>query len=148
MSKTRVFFYGLFMDPDLLREQGYEPTEPLISKLENFELVLANRATLKPASGAGTWGTLMSLSDQELSQLYSAPSVVDYKAVDVICLSPQNEEMTAKVYILPQDYPLSLPENEDYAKKLHAICQKLSLPSSYSQKIENMISSIKSKNNK
>jgi hypothetical protein len=43
-----VFFYGLFMDAELLREKVITPVETRRAVVENFRLVITQRATLVP----------------------------------------------------------------------------------------------------
>ena len=47
-----VFFYGLFMDVDLLRENGVVPKNPRRGFAPNFALCIGQRATLVPSEGA------------------------------------------------------------------------------------------------
>lgn len=130
------------MDPDLLRNQGYNPDEPTIVKLDNYDLILGERATLTPKSDSTVWGMVIAMSENEASKLYSEPSVSDYKSIDVICQDIAGNDIKAAVYILPFNYPISLPTNSNYAKSLHKICKKMSLPSSYCDKIDAITSEI------
>ena len=145
MSSTKVFFYGLFMDSDLLRDQGLDPQQTVKAKLLDYKLVLANRATMLPSPGSTVWGTLIALNDAELTQLYSAPSVTGYQAIDIICNNEQNEEIRAKTYILPNDYQLLAPDNTNYAKNLRNICIKHALPDSYIRFLNNLINKMENK---
>ena len=140
-----VFFYGLFMDSKLLREQGYHPSGHQISKLEKYKLRLGERATLVMDQTEEVWGTVMSLPETELKSLYSAPSVADYRPIHIKCITEDSEEIAADVYILPKDYKLKPPKDAGYARQLYSICQKLSLPAYYLQNIEDIIAKIENK---
>jgi hypothetical protein len=85
----------------------------------------------------------MNLSDTQLEQLYSAPSVSDYCPVKITCIVGNYLEVNAEVYILPSDYPLQRPRDADYAKELLAITKKINLPISYQNEIGNIIKKIK-----
>ncbi len=142
MNTETIFFYGLFMDPDLLIGEGYSPSSINIAKLEKFNFHLGERATLKPDESESVWGTVMDLKTDELRELYSAPSVSDYMAVDVTCILEDQTEVSSKVYVLPYDYPLTFPTDTGYARKLYDISTKLSLHNDYCLKIKKLIEKI------
>lgn len=119
------------MDPELLKDQGLNPEHPVKAKLTDYKLILADRATMVPTPDSVVWGMVMSLTNQELSHLYAAPSVRDYLAVDIVCLSEQNEKVAAKTYILPSNHPLRSPKDTSYAKNLRYCAIKIELPDSY-----------------
>ncbi len=64
-----VFFYGLFMDEDLLREKGVSPDNRRLAAVENFSLAIGARATLVPAPGYSVHGVVFSLSHSEIDAL-------------------------------------------------------------------------------
>ena len=131
MSKNAVFFYGLFMDPDLLHNSGFSPSEPKIAELRGYKLLIGQRATLVKTKSASAWGTIMNLSDEELKKLYSAPSVSDYGPVAVDCHLQNGGTLDADVYILPDDYALDSPTDTKYIDQLIEIARKLDLPEGY-----------------
>ncbi len=139
MSKTTAFFYGLFMDPDILRDQGLSPSAPIVAKLPDYSFVLGQRASMIPKDGAECWGTIMQLDLAELDRLYSEPSVEMYHPCDVVCQDIKENQIKASTYILPKDYPLDPPSSSDYAQKLLKICSKLALPAPYCDKIKNLV---------
>ncbi len=148
MSSKTIFFYGLFMDPDILRRQGYQPSAPTVAKLNNYAIYLGKRATLLPSDGEQAYGTLMRLSNSELDELYSQPSVHDYQAVNVTCELREDDFIEATTYILPEDFLLAPPLNADYARQLLNICKKMNLPSHYQQKIADIKLSLENQTKK
>ena len=72
--RIEVFFYGLFMDEELLRSKGVHPVNVRMAAVPGFELRTGQRATLQNAN-ACAWGVLMQLTHAEVEQLYSEPSV-------------------------------------------------------------------------
>ena len=56
-----VFFYGLFMDDEILREAGAEPINPRRVCVEEFALRIGQRVTLVPSAGARAYGMLFGL---------------------------------------------------------------------------------------
>jgi hypothetical protein len=45
-----VFFYGLFMDEELLRAKGVQPRSPRQACIRGFALRIGQRATLVPVA--------------------------------------------------------------------------------------------------
>ena len=77
--RADVFFHGLFMDVELLRQKGLEPKGVELATVDGFALRIGERAALVPVAGARVHGVVMSLTPSELDQLYSVPSVQAYK---------------------------------------------------------------------
>jgi hypothetical protein len=50
--RVEVFFYGLFMDEELLRGKGLEPEGGEIAAIDGFALRIGQRAALVPTPGA------------------------------------------------------------------------------------------------
>ena len=102
MSARRVdaFFYGLFMDLDLLRESGVAPTNPRRARVDGYGLRIGQRATLVPAAGARAYGMLMSLTHAELDRLYAAPGLEQYRPEAVLAQSLDGAPTPALCYNL------------------------------------------------
>ena len=64
--RVEVFFYGLFMDEELLRGKGLEPEGGEISAFDGFALRIGQRAALVPTPGAKVYGLVFSLTRSEL----------------------------------------------------------------------------------
>ncbi len=144
MNKITAFFYGWFMDPALLKDKGLSPSDAIVAKLPSYKFILGQRASMIACSGEETWGTLIELSQQELDQLYSEPSVKDYAPIDVICEDTKGQQIRAKTYILPDDYKIDPPKNSNYARTLYDICRKLELPKKYMTTLTSLINQIDS----
>lgn len=136
-TMTRVFFYGLFMDKDLLQEKGFKPSDAVMASLQHYGLRLAERATLVPSKGERVYGMLMSLDDNELERLYGDESVKDYLPETVRVKTLNGREQEARVYNLPPAYALvDKNNNPQYATALKQVSQKLGLPKDYIAEIE------------
>src|SRR5947208_14075131 len=81
MTDRRIdaFFYGLFMDVDVLRESKVAPSNPRRAYVADFALRIGQRATLLPAAGARAYGMLSALPHRELERLYTAPGPEHYR---------------------------------------------------------------------
>ena len=132
--QIEIFFYGLFMDRDALRENGFRPTAARQARVDDFALRLGARATLVPDPGQCVHGMLMRLTHDELDRLYAEPSVAAYRPEPVIAKLANGESAAALCFNLPAA-PDALESNPDYAAKLAAVARKLGLPEDYVRSI-------------
>jgi hypothetical protein len=70
-----VFFYGLFMDAELLRGKGLSPQDMEVGSVPGMSLRIGQRAALVSDHQGRTYGVIMSLAWDELERLYSEPGV-------------------------------------------------------------------------
>lgn len=133
---TAVFFYGLFMDPDLLRAKGFEPSDPVMACVEDFGLRIGERATLVPAPGEQAWGTVMSLTEEALCELYGGDGVEDYVPEPVMALTVAGDEIATVAYNLPEDKLAG--ENREYLAQLLITCRQTGLPDAYIAQLERL----------
>ena len=125
-----VFFYGLFMDEQLLRAKGIHPADARIASVPGFVLRIGARATLVPAPGAEVHGVLMKLSHADLETLYGDASVQAYRPEAVLAMERNGAAVAALCYTLP-DAPSPDEHNADYASRLRSLAQAVGLPSEY-----------------
>jgi hypothetical protein len=79
-----AFFYGLFMDVEILRENQVTPVNPRPASVEGFVLRIGKRATLLPSPGGRAFGMLISLTHRELGRLYSGTGLEQYRPEAVL----------------------------------------------------------------
>ena len=137
MSSRRadVFFYGLFMDLDLLRAKGLRPEHAEAGMVEGMGLRIGQRAALVPAEGARVHGLVVSLTLAELGKLYSDATVQAYRPEAVLVKLSSGDVIPALCYNLPQP-PSASERNPGYAAKLRAVAQQVGLPSEYVASIQ------------
>ena len=130
-----IFFYGLFMDARLLREQGLHPDSLGAAVLRGYRIHIGARATLVPAIDTQCFGMLIELPQPEVDALYAPVDVRDYRPerVEVELLEGGALRM-ATVYNLPAR-EVSQASNPDYAAQLAALVRELDLPAAYAQEI-------------
>ena len=128
--RTDVFFYGLFMDQDLLRSKGLAPEGGEVASVPGFTLRIGQRAALVPDRTGRAHGTVMSLTLAELERLYSEPSVQAYQPQAVLAHLASGGIIAALCYNLPEP-PAANEHNPEYAAKLRAVAQKVGLPAEY-----------------
>lgn len=134
---TTVFFYGLFMDKDLLHGKGLNPQRQRLAYLDDCELVIGARATLEPKPGARSYGVVMDLPQSELKVLYAGDGVEDYLPQAVLANTMRGEQVEAIAYILPAS--MTSGTNSKYAKQLIDVAIKIGLPDHYVEEISKWI---------
>ena len=75
-----VFFYGLFMDAEALRANGFHPINARQACVPGMSLQIGRRATLVPDPSRCVYGFVIGLSHREVERLYAEPSVAAYPA--------------------------------------------------------------------
>jgi Gamma-glutamyl cyclotransferase, AIG2-like len=128
--RVEVFFYGLFMDEELLRGKGLEPEGGEIAAIDGFALRVGQRAALVPTLGAKVYGLVFSLTRSELDRLHSESSVQAHKRQVALAQLASGGVVTALCYNLRQP-PSPTERNPEYAVKLRAVSQKVGLAAEY-----------------
>jgi Gamma-glutamyl cyclotransferase, AIG2-like len=125
-----VFFYGLFMDPQVLEAKGIHPVDARLAAVPGFRLRIGARAALVPTPGGEVHGVLMKLSHADVEKLYSEPSVQAYRPEPVLAHVSDGASVAALCYNLPEP-PRADEQNAEYAGKLRALAQRIGLPADY-----------------
>jgi hypothetical protein len=128
--RVEIFFYGLFMEADALREKGFHPANARQASVLDLALHLEERATLIPQRGGCVHGMLMSLTHAELDRLYAEPSVEAYRPEPVIASVLDGSLIAALCFNLPA-IPAGARSNPEYAAKLRIAAKRMGLPEPY-----------------
>lgn len=131
----KVFFYGLFMDESLLAEKGIEPTEVKRGYVEDFGLMIGERATLVRKQGSRAYGVMMEIAPKEVAKLYAEASVADYQPEPVVVELTDRTQVEATCYNLPSDKITGA--NRVYAESLLEVATRLEFPIKYLDQIRN-----------
>jgi len=70
MRRVWTFFYGSFMNPEVLAKADVRPTEAQMGRLDGWDIKIAPRATLVPAGAKSVFGILAKLTHTDLEKLY------------------------------------------------------------------------------
>ena len=124
-----VFFYGLFMDPELLVGKGITPRDPRRGMTESYALRIGQRATLVPETGARAYGMLYALTQAELDRLYGQPGLEDYRAQRIAVRGDDGATWTAMCYLAAAPAPGEA--SADYAARLRKVLNRLGFPPEY-----------------
>lgn len=137
MESRRIdgFFYGLFMDAQVLREAGTNPSNFRRAYVNDFALRIGQRATLVPAPGARAYGMLISLTHADLERLYSAAGLEGYRSEAVVAQTFDGEVSPALCYNLVEA-PEPHERNTKYAKRLKSVLEQLEFPAEYVESVK------------
>ena len=135
VRRVDVFFYGLFMDKDLLIEKSCAPTDDRVASVHGFALRIGHRATLVPSANGTVYGVVMSLSHDDIDSLYSDPSVSMYRPEAVLAQLSDGTQVPALCFNLPSS-PSPDEHNAEYSAKLRALAHRLGFPKDYVTSIQ------------
>ncbi len=124
-----VFFYGLFMDEDLLAKKGISPSKAQVGFVDGFALRIGERATLIRSADTRSYGVMMNISSDQANELYAESSVADYVPESVTVELLNGSKVEASCYNLPVDKVTGT--NKVYAQALLEVANRLGLPESY-----------------
>ncbi|HKG15267.1 MAG TPA: gamma-glutamylcyclotransferase family protein [Pyrinomonadaceae bacterium] len=127
---VEVFFYGLFMDESLLRGKGLNPSNRRAASVDDFQLVIGERATLVRREGARAHGVVYTLTRGEVEALYSEESVSAYRSEVLAARFAGARAGQVLCFNLPAP-PSGVGRNPLYASKLRALAERLGLPAGY-----------------
>lgn len=133
--RLNVFFYGLFMDAELLRSKGAAPLNLRRARVPGFALRIGQRATLLPVTGGSAYGVLMELTHTQIEHLYSEASVSAYRPEAVLAELDDGTRVPALCFNLI-DSPKPEERNSEYAAKLRDLARRIGLPSDYVASIQ------------
>ncbi len=136
-AKVKVFFYGSYMNLDVLKEVDIIPADVDVVSLPGFELVIAPRANIIPSADETVYGIVASLKHEELERLYSEHSQKilgqTYLPEAVIVKDQKGNIEPALTYIC---YDLIPGDVEgDYVERIAKPAEKLGFPDDYIQYI-------------
>lgn len=130
------FFYGLYMDSDLLVKSGYNPTHPQLACLDGFRIDLRGPIKLIPDSGKSAWGMVFTLPEADLHAMYSGPNTRDYQPCTMMAKTPDGSVVRVRCY--NRDPIAGAEFNREYLDKLIVVARKANLPEEYIRELEIM----------
>lgn len=127
-----AFFYGSYMDPDVLRRFGARPGHAVPALLRGWRITFTPHANLVPDARATVHGFLFHLPHDELERLYGpAGFVTTYKPVP-IAVDSSDGAVVAMTYVELADE--QAPDGA-YLESFLGICGRLGLPDDYVREI-------------
>ncbi|WP_085909068.1 gamma-glutamylcyclotransferase family protein [Kiloniella majae] len=125
----KVFFYGLFMDKDLLLAKGLVPSFSQKAWVDNYALKIGERASLVNEAGARSYGVVMTLEQTQVTELYADDGVKEYQPENLTVVYQDGTEEDVICYNLPTH--LIRGTNRAYAEKLLDVTTRLGFPDEF-----------------
>ncbi len=119
-----VFFYGLYMDPDVLKTKGVVPRNPRKAVAKGYRLRIGNMATLLREPNAEAHGIVYQLTHAEVHRLYGGSGLDAYVAEPIMVETEGHGKVAALCcnLLIP---PAEGESNPEYQLKLTQCIQKL-----------------------
>ena len=136
--KVWVFFYGSYINPDVLKEVDLIPERWEVARLAGFDLDIAPRANLIRSEGSTVYGMLATATHRELERLYvehAHGKLGEVYLPEAVLVQTQDGQFRAAMtYICPnmQRRPAELA----YVQRIANPARTFGFPDWYVQKIE------------
>ena len=141
MRKVWTFFYGSFMNPDVLVKADVRPTEAQMARLDGWDIKIAPRATLIPSDGGSVFGVLAQMTHADLEKLYTKDwfGFGTYLPEAVLVADATGRLVPALSYIA-WEMEGGTPSAE-YIQKVVTVAQHLKFPDWYIDRVKSFVSS-------
>ena len=122
-----IFFYGLFMDENVLRAKGVEPRRARRVVVRDYVLKIGQRAMLCRQPSAEAYGIVYALTESEIDSLYKEPGLQMYHPQIVVVTFEDGSSSEVTTFNL-QDTVGTEEPNVEYAAKLRLVLERLGFP--------------------
>ena len=128
-----VFFYGLYMDAEILKSKNVVPRNKRHALVYEYKLKVGNMATLLREEDAKAYGILYALTHDEIHCLYEGSGIAAYVAEPLMVETEEGEFIPAITCILKKP-PADEEFNREYWDKLMTCMTNYNLPLPEKQK--------------
>src|SRR5215471_5991886 len=111
-----TFFYGSFMNLDVLKQDGYVPEMCEVARLSGFDIRIRPLATLVRSAQHCVYGIVASGTHEQLRRLYAQDWVGTYRPEPVLVETLDGKWRAAFCYIAPAGKPR--PASDDYIDRI------------------------------
>jgi len=135
-----VFFYGSYINVDVLKEVGLVPESMEVAKLSGFDIRIAPRANLVRSARDCVYGVLATANHRELARLYTHAQEVlgeTYLPEAVLVEAANGTWRPAMTYLCPSMEPR--PAERAYVERILEPARKFSFPTWYIERIERFL---------
>jgi ketosteroid isomerase-like protein len=132
-ESLNIFFYGSFMDLELLRTLGVVPKTFGKAELKNWSIAFSSMATLVQSEGDSVYGTIAELSRDEVRMLYTRDDLKHYSPVDIAVATERNKHVPAQCYISKPG--AGQKPSVDYLRRVIQAAESLGFPPAYLAKL-------------
>jgi hypothetical protein len=135
--KVWVFFYGSYINLDVLREVDLVPDQWEVAQLHGFDIRIQPRANLVPSQEHSVYGIVATVSHAELTRLYAhARDVLGevYLPQAVLVQNLAGLWRPALCYLCPEMVPR--PADNAYIERITRPARRLGFPEQYIARLE------------
>lgn len=122
-----VFFYGLYMDPEILKSVNVEARNPRKAVANGYRLRIGNKATLLRDENGKTHGIVYELTHDEINRLYWGAGLDSYVAEALSVDTDIGERLSVLCCNLLTS-PESGESNPEYTERLFLCMKRLGVP--------------------
>ena len=124
-----VFFYGSFINREVLEEYDIDLGSFDVARLAGFDIAIAPFATLVPDDEHCVYGIVTRVPATKVRNLYSQDWVCAYQPEAVLVETTDGKQVSALCYIAPPDN--TKPTPSDYVSKIVAPAEEYGFPAWY-----------------
>jgi len=135
--KFWTFFYGSYMNFDVLKEVNFVPEQWEVARLNGFDIRIQPRANLVRSEQACVYGIIATATHQELSRLYAHAQDVlgeTYLPEAVLVETLEGKWKPALCYICPMMEPR--PAAKDYIDRIVKPAKEFGFSEWYIKRLE------------
>jgi hypothetical protein len=133
-ESVKIFFYGSFMDLEVLRTLRVVPKTFETAELKNWSITFSPMATLVQSKGDSVYGTIAELSRDEVRMLYTEGDLKRYYPVDITVSTKGNERVPVLCYISKSG--TGQKPSVQYLQRVIQAAKTLGFPPTYLAKLE------------
>src|SRR2546426_11825201 len=128
-DSLQVFFYGSFMDTEVLRNLGVVPKKVETAELKNWSIIFSPLATIVRSEGDSVYGTIAELSQDQVRMLYTRDDLKHYNPVDITVATKRSKGVSAQCYISKPSTGQN--PSEEYLRRVIQAAERLGFPPVY-----------------
>ena len=136
-AKVSVFFYGSYMNPDVLGEAGFTPDHFQTATLSGFDIRIQPLANLVRTDGGCVYGLLTVATHAQLTRLYAHARDVlggTYLPYPVVVETHDGHLTPALCYLAPSLEPA--PPSNEYIDRIVKPARQHGFPDWYIERLE------------
>src|SRR5215471_5799298 len=129
-----TFFYGSFMNLDVLKQGAFVPERYEVARLNGFDIRIQPLATLVRSDQHCVYGIVASATHEQLHRLYSQDWVGTYLPEPVLVETLDGKWRSALCYIAPERE--ARPATNDYIDRIVGPARHFGFPAWYVARLE------------
>jgi hypothetical protein len=133
---VRVFFYGSFINRQVLAAVGLVPDRVEVARLWGFDIQAQPLVTLAPSDRDCVYGIVCEATHTELQRLYDQEWVAAYQPEAVLVQAEDGRVFPALCYIAPPGDPV--PAAADYIDRIVGPAEEYRFPDWYVKRLKSL----------